>query len=76
MSKKVLYRSSTDKKFAGVCGGLAEYFDVDPALMRLVWVLFIVFTGFVPGLIAYIVAAMVMPKEPETAKASPKEEKE
>ena len=55
-------RSSVDVKIAGVCGGIAEYMDVDPTVVRLVWVLVSFFTGIVPGLIAYLVAWLVMPQ--------------
>ena len=55
---KKLYRSSTDKKIAGVCGGIAEYMNVDSTIVRLVAVL-LVFWG--AGLLAYIVAALIMP---------------
>ena len=59
--KKRLYKSSTDKKVCGVCGGIANYFDVDPTVIRLIWVIFILAGG--SGLIAYIIAAIVMPDE-------------
>ena len=59
--KKRLYKSVTDKKLCGVCGGVAQYFEFDPTLVRLAWVLFTVFGG--SGIIAYIVAALVMPTE-------------
>ena len=54
--KKRLYKSSTDKKVCGVCGGIANYFDVDPTVIRLIWVIFTLVGG--SGLIAYIIAAM------------------
>ncbi|MGO5019725.1 PspC domain-containing protein [Roseburia faecis] len=59
--KKRLYKSSTDKKVCGVCGGIANYFDVDPTVIRLIWVIFILAGG--SGLIAYIIAAIIMPDE-------------
>ena len=59
--KKRLYKSAIDKKLCGVCGGIAQYFEFDPTLVRLAWVLFTVFGG--SGIIAYIVAALVMPTE-------------
>jgi len=62
---KRLYLSAKDKKIAGVCGGIAAYFETDSTLVRLAWVVLTVLTGIVPGIIAYIVAAIVMPKEPE-----------
>ena len=59
--KKRLYNSSTDKKVCGVCGGIANYFDVDPTVIRLIWVIFTLVGG--SGLIAYIIAAIIMPDE-------------
>ncbi len=59
--KKRLCKSVTDKKLCGVCGGVAEYFEFDPTLVRLAWVLFTALGG--SGIIAYIVAALVMPTE-------------
>lgn len=63
-SPKKLYLSSNDKKIFGVCGGIAEYFNVDSTLIRLAWVLTTIITGIFPGILAYIIAAVVMPKEP------------
>ena len=57
---KRLYKSNTDKKICGVCGGIAEYFNVDSTLVRLICILLILGVGF--GLLAYIIAALVMPK--------------
>jgi phage shock protein C len=62
--QKRLMRSATDNKIAGVCGGLAEYMDVDPTVVRLVWVLVTFFTGIIFGIIAYFVAWLVMPLAP------------
>ena len=59
--KKRLYKSSTDKKVCGVCGGIANYFDVDPTVIRLIWVIFTLAGG--SGLIAYIIEAIIMPDE-------------
>ena len=56
---------SKDKKISGVCGGIAEYFDIDPTLVRFVWALTILFTG--AGIVAYIVAAVVMDENPQSA---------
>lgn len=61
---KRLYLSATDKKLADVCGGIAEYFVVDPTVIRLAWIVMTVLTGFVPGIVAYIIAAIVMPDAP------------
>lgn len=60
---KKLYRSKTDKKLCGVCGGIAEYFEIDSTLVRLAWVLFALCIG--SGIIAYIIAALVMPNPPQ-----------
>ena len=62
--RKRLYRSNTDKMVAGVCGGIAAYFDIDPTLVRLIWVLFCVAGG--SGLLAYIIAAISIPQDPGT----------
>jgi phage shock protein C len=59
--EKKLYRSSTDKTFAGVCGGLAEYFGIDSTLIRVGWALFTCFAG--TGLIAYIICAIIIPSD-------------
>lgn len=60
---KKLYLSDTDKKLCGVCGGIAEYFEVDTTLIRLVWVMLSIFSVGFPGIIAYIIACMVIPKK-------------
>ena len=60
--KKRLYRSKKDKMLAGVCGGLAEYFDVDPSLVRLATVLLCLYAG--TGLLVYIIAAIIIPEDP------------
>ena len=62
MNGKKLYKSSTDKKLAGVCGGIAEYFGIDSTLVRLGWVVFSLLGG--SGLLAYIIAAIIMPDRP------------
>ena len=57
--------SSTDSKIAGVCGGIAEYFDVDPTIVRLIWAaLSVVPGGFVGGILAYLFAWIIIPKDP------------
>lgn len=63
MEKKKLYLSDTDKKIAGVCGGIAEYFDIDSTLVRLLLVLFSMIVG--SGVFAYIIAWLVIPKRPD-----------
>jgi len=63
-SPKKLYRSQIDKKWLGVCGGLAEYFGVDAVLIRVLWVIGTMVTGIIPGVVVYLLAAAVMPKGP------------
>ncbi len=58
---KKLYRSEKNKIFAGVIGGLGEYFNIDPVVLRVLWVLMVVFTGIIPGVVVYIIAAMLIP---------------
>ncbi len=62
--EKKLYKIEEGKKLDGVCGGLAEYLNVDPTLVRLVWALVTLCTVGV-GLIGYIVCAVIMPKKSE-----------
>lgn len=65
---KKLYKSRDNKIFAGVIGGIGEYFDIDPVLLRILWLIILVATGFFPGLIAYIIAIFIVPKKPIEAK--------
>ena len=60
-------RKSRDKKVAGVCGGVAEYFGIDPTAIRLIWALAILFYG--SGLLLYILMAIIMPEPLEEGKA-------
>jgi phage shock protein PspC (stress-responsive transcriptional regulator) len=61
---KPLYRSKTNKIAAGVCGGLAEYFDIDALFLRIIWVLSVIFGGL--GLLFYLAAYIIVPENPET----------
>jgi phage shock protein PspC (stress-responsive transcriptional regulator) len=61
---KRLMRSSTDKKIGGVCGGLAEYFDLDPTIVRVVWLLAVFFAG--TGFVVYLILWLVLPIAPAT----------
>lgn len=61
--EKKLYRSVSDRKLAGVCAGIAEYFNIDPTLIRLGWAVGTLFAGV--GIIAYIIAAIIVPNKPE-----------
>ena len=62
MSNKRLYKSSVNCMLCGVCGGIGEFLNVDPTLVRLLWAI-LTFTG--PGLIAYIIAAIIIPGRPD-----------
>ncbi len=60
--EKKLYKSGMDKKLCGVCGGIAEYLNIDSTIVRLIWVLAVLFAGC--GLLAYLIAALIMPNKP------------
>ncbi|MBR3766878.1 MAG: PspC domain-containing protein [Clostridia bacterium] len=60
--QKKLYRSTTDKKIAGVCGGIAQYFNIDSTLVRLAWLLLTIFAGL--SIWLYVIAAIIMPEDP------------
>jgi len=64
VTRKLLARSRTDRKIAGVCAGFADYLDIDPSLVRILWVSLVVFGGC--GLLAYIIAWFIMPEGPIT----------
>lgn len=70
MKAKQVYKSEDNKILAGVFGGLGEYMDVDPTILRLIFLLIVVFTGFFPGVILYIVAALIVPQKPAKTKSS------
>lgn len=65
--EKRIYRSTTDQVIGGVCGGLGEYFEIDPTIIRLVWAI-AVFAGV--GFLAYIIAWIVIPEKPRGYDAS------
>jgi len=67
MAKNKLYRSETDKMIAGVCGGIAEVYDLDPSLVRIATLILVLSAG--SGLIAYLVAWLIIPSESELKKA-------
>ena len=67
-TKKRLVRSTNDKKIAGVAAGLADYFDLDPTIIRLVWLLAILFAG--TGLLAYVILWIALPAGPTGVAAS------
>lgn len=59
---KKLYLASSDKQIAGVCAGIADYLAIDPTVVRLAWTVVTLVTGVVPGIVAYIVAILIVPK--------------
>ncbi len=71
---KKLYRSREDRIFAGVLGGLGAYFGVDAVLLRLIWVVFVVLTGVIPGILIYLLAILIVPLESERPAAPVREE--
>lgn len=62
---KKLVRSTDNKIIWGILGGLGEYFDVDPAFIRLIYIILLFATGIVPLILAYIVAYFIVPKAPK-----------
>ncbi len=63
MNKK-LYLSDDDKKIAGVCGGIGEYLNIDPTLVRLLWVVFSLMGG--AGIIGYLIGMLIIPRRPHS----------
>ncbi len=63
-----LYKSNKDKVFDGVCGGIGEYFGVDPVIIRLLWIILVIFGG--TGVLAYLVAMVIIPKQASAESAS------
>ena len=61
--KKKLYKIENGKIIAGVCGGIAEYFNIDPTIVRLIWAFAVLCAG--TGILLYIVAAIIMPRKSE-----------
>ena len=64
-AERRLIRSRRNRKIAGVCAGMGQYLELDTSLVRILWVLVTFAVGFFPGLIAYIVAWIIVPEEPE-----------
>lgn len=62
MNGKKLYKSRSNRMLAGVCGGIAEFFNIDPTLVRIAWVILVF--AFGTGILAYILAAIIMPESP------------
>ena len=66
--KKKLYKSNGNRMVDGVCGGIAEYFGIDPTLVRLVWALLCTMGG--SGIAAYIIASVIIPRAPKAYEAN------
>lgn len=62
---KRLMRSRADRKIGGVCAGLAQYLDLDTSLVRILWFFITLACGFFPGVVAYVLAWIIIPEEPE-----------
>ena len=62
-SPKRLFRSKNDRMLAGICGGIAQYMDVDPTIVRLIFALASFFTVVFPGVLIYLIMWIVVPKE-------------
>ena len=71
MYDKRLYRSRTDARLAGVCAGLGEYLELDPVFVRVIWAVGTTITGFVPGILAYLFAWLIMPEAPQPIVVTP-----
>lgn len=60
---KRLYKSKDNKVICGVIGGIGEYSNIDPVILRVIWIIITVFTGFFPGIITYLLACLVVPQK-------------
>ncbi len=69
MSSKKLYKTKENSMISGVCAGLAEYFDLDVSIIRILWVIFILVGG--SGILAYIAAAIILPEKRDVYKQDP-----
>lgn len=66
-----IYRSKENKLVAGVLGGFGEYFEVDPTIMRLGYLLILILTAVIPGILLYIIAALIIPEAPLITPSTP-----
>ena len=64
MARKNLYKNNKNKIIAGILGGLGEYYNIDPTILRLGWIVVCILTGLFPGLLAYFIAMLIVPKKP------------
>jgi len=65
--KRILYRSTQNTKLKGICGGIGEYFSIDPTIVRIIWVVGTITTHIIPGIVIYFVMAYIVPEAPESA---------
>lgn len=72
--KKKLYRNTNNKMVSGVCSGLADYLNVDPTVVRLVWAIVTAFTALFAGIVLYVICAIVIPESPDVYDYSDYEE--
>lgn len=63
MKNKKLYRNINNKMLCGVCSGIADYFGIDPTIVRVIYAVFSLFTASFPGLILYVVLALIIPSD-------------
>lgn len=63
---RLLYKSTTNRKVSGLLGGLAEYMNIDPTILRVIFIFLMIFTGVFPGVIAYLIAGAIVPYPPGT----------
>lgn len=68
---KRLYKSKNDKIISGVIGGLGEFYMIDPTLLRLGYIVLVILTGVFPGIVAYIIASIIVPDKPLYKEAEP-----
>ncbi len=81
---KKLYKSENNKVISGVFGGLGDYYNIDPTILRLGFIIVVIVSGILPGIIAYIIAIFIVPQKPkihrmehsEKQESKPKEKKE
>lgn len=72
MATKKLYLSETDRKIAGVCGGMGEAYGIDPTLCRILWVFLTLVSGIMPGVVLYLIAIIIIPAKPGDNESSGK----
>lgn len=66
MERKKIYKSNVDKRIDGVCGGIADYLNIDATVIRLLWAILVLCAG--TGILAYILCAIIIPRNPDSQK--------